>query len=285
MACNDREAADKLSDYFSGHLNREELDQVARHLSECRECRTSLRTMSHLAGRSPNPFSENSERHLTSQLLTAYYENRESLDAETLKKIESHLKSCERCSYDLYFLNSLEEDLESSLALGAKHESASARLIGSVWALIRKPAFAYCLLLLTLYPAAMWLTRLDKKGGLELAAYLPPREYAMVEQRRSAGYVPTVIRPQDKSLVAVVVPYYHETEEFSYQIFFSDESGSVPLELETITDFSETGAIRVLVQTRSVQDGTYILNISETDREDPSDTLRSKYLFHLKTEQ
>jgi hypothetical protein len=285
MRCNDKEAAGKLADYFSGHLSSAERDRVKNHLSRCPECRVSLKIMSLLAGRSRNPNLNNSEGHLTPEQLTIYYENRESLEKEVLERIESHLKACPRCSYDLNFLVSTEKELEDSVVPITSPEPAFVRFLGKLLMLIRKPAFAYLLLLLTLYPAAMWLFRRDQGLSPDTAAYLPNREYMLVEQRRSVGDIPILYRSVHGSLIAVAVPYHHFQKEFSYRISFSDGNDSSPLELETITDFSQADVIRVIIQTQPIPDGMYLLVISEIDRKDISDTLRSTYLFQVKTKE
>lgn len=113
MNCPDNDIFLLLSDYFTGHLSKEDVQRVEAHLQECRTCRRSLRTIVLIAGREKVGSRSSEQGHFSPQLLGRYYADPGSLDPRLLQKLESHLAVCDLCSTDMAFLQDSDIDLRA----------------------------------------------------------------------------------------------------------------------------------------------------------------------------
>ena len=156
-ACNEEHLSKKLHDYFSGHLQESGRLAVEKHLEGCEHCRRLLETMKLLGQQSGEQVSAGPGGHISSDLLGRYFADRASLGSDEIEKIEVHLEECEECAYELRFLEGLSDELQRAAMSEAPKRSLVAVVVESLWVAVRKPALAYFLLLLAVYPAAMWL--------------------------------------------------------------------------------------------------------------------------------
>ena len=257
---------------------------VKAHIADCGACQATLRTMQLLAASTKAELNLDSEGHVSTEILTKYYGNKQSLDEKTITRIEAHLDKCERCSYDLYFLTSLEDELAASVRAELAQPSLLDKIFNFGLSLIRKPAFAYLLLLLTIYPAARWLHQslLDRQWGDE--GFFHGQIYQLSEISRSGGELPVVRRSKENSLAGMAISYYHLLEEYRYEFSFQDEEQTQTYPLEKLSDFSRQGTIRLIVNIAGLSDGSYVVSLYEIDRQDPADTTVHQYPFQLQTE-
>jgi hypothetical protein len=281
MSCENKKIADLIPDYFTGILSKEDTIIVRNHLGICQECLKDLKTMRILSGWDAEKDSIN---HIDSNLLTQYYQNPSSLADNIQDGVKAHLKECDECSYNLDFLVSLETELERSVARKVKTPSLVKAIQEFLAALVRKPAFAYFLLLLTLYPAGKWFQMSTDDEFTDAKWQVPQEVQRLSEGVRSAGKIPIVSRTYDSGLVRILVPVDHYIEGFSYSFQLQDKHDFKILQMEQISDFSEQNSIDLIINTTELADGEYILNIHEIDRADPTDTTTYPYLFRLQTE-
>ena len=117
--CSHPEIEVLLSDYYTGHLDEEQVGLVKKHLAECRPCRHSLRMMAAISAKLAPPEVKAVERHYSPQLLGRYFSDPRSLDADLVWLIEEHVAECQECAADLRFLQDSDTDLRLSVSTTA----------------------------------------------------------------------------------------------------------------------------------------------------------------------
>ncbi|MCP4569250.1 MAG: hypothetical protein GY841_16875 [FCB group bacterium] len=123
MECNEPENFLLLSDYFTGHLDPEDINRIESHLGDCQFCRLSLRAMLLIAGKKELPSHLLEEQHYSPQLLGRFYAEPQSLDKRLIEQIESHLAICPECAEDIAFLKNSNLDLVQLLQTRRKQSS------------------------------------------------------------------------------------------------------------------------------------------------------------------
>ncbi len=280
MECNDK-ITKLLGDYFSGHLTLKQEAEVESHLAQCQSCRKALDTMGLLAA---DPSSTLISDHIAADQMALYYRERKSLSQSEQAGIRAHIGECNRCAYDYQFLR----DMETDLAQSVKAEMVPTTLLERIWraipVMVTKPALAYFLLALTIYPAMQYLA-----GGPEPAAISETgavyQSFELFDANRSGGEMPIVTRADRQETTKLVVPQYHSIESFSYSFSIQNADLTQDLNAEVLSLFEQEGSIVLLVNLRDLSDGDYVLSVTEVDREDPTDTSLSHYSFRLSTSQ
>lgn len=283
MSCNDRAIADKLNDYFSGHLSGDVLDRVENHLDSCENCRATLKTMKIVGGKVDNPGSDDSEQHVAGDLLSLYYQDKSGLSADQITKVETHLKDCDTCAYDLAFLQDMETDLSRSVQAEMVKPSLLHMVGRALLGVALKPALAYFLLLLTIYPAARYVMGPDGDPTIPGSPF-PSEVYQLSDLTRAGGEYPQIFRSWDNNLVRISVPFYHAKEEFEYIVKLENEDQTRDYHIEKLSDFSKEGSIGLILNTVDLSDGTYLLDVYEIDWKYPFDTAVTTYPFELRSE-
>lgn len=280
MKCQDKRTRLLLSDYFSGHLGESDCRLVEAHLAECQDCRKALKTMELLTGEQADPSS--GPPHIAKELLAQYYQDKSAFDPDTLHAIENHLAECADCAYEVSFLRDLEEVLASSVKASPATPSLLQRLSGLSVTVLKKPAFAYFLLLLTIYPATRHLLqfRTDQRPSFEV----PSQVYHLREMTRSAAKLPAVTYPKDQRMIQLAIPYYHSVPDCQYHFIILDSTHTELVSAQRIPDLSQNGVIRLLLSTEGLADGLYMVQVNEIDRLSPTDTTTSVYPFELRAE-
>jgi len=283
MSCKDSKISRMLPDYWSGHLGLEDQQVVERHLTQCPECRSELCLMDTLAGRYSNKEKSKAENHISLSLIATYYEDKSSLSADQIRTIESHLDDCDMCAYELDFLRSMEQDLsrsvESHVHKAFKLEDISRALM---W-LVRKPVFAYFMLLLTLYPTYRWIE--EPSGGRypEDHHLFQVERFIVGEASRGVNEIPDVVRTSENPLVMLLIPFYHLTEKYSYEFSVSAVDETESIDANLVPDFQKDAIILILLDTRKLTDGNYTLEVTETGIEDSTDFSAKFFSFNLRT--
>ena len=131
--CTQPEIELHLSDYFTGHLDKEKEEQVRHHLNNCKSCRTSLRLMSNISGKYVTAETLVSDEHFSPQLLGRYYSNPISLDIKLKTQIENHLKQCQECAADISFLQESDSNLRMIIQTQSNDSNPS-----SLWSWLKK---------------------------------------------------------------------------------------------------------------------------------------------------
>lgn len=272
MSCNDKAIAQKLTDYFSGHLNESETAEVENHLAQCSECRQTLALMDKLGGHRVHG------DHPDREILIQYYHDPSAFSEGRKAQIRAHLEDCRECAYEYAFLRDMERDLAASAQTQLDRPGLLRRFFQAIPAVLRKPAVAYFLLALTIYPAVRYLTQ-----GPSDEPNWAARSVTLTSMDRSDAEVATVTRRSDSDIIGVTIPQYHNLDQFEYQFEVRDSSFSREIAVELISDLTSRGSIGLLVNTRDMDDGLYTISVVEVDRIAPEDTTRHNYPLRLVT--
>lgn len=103
--------ASTLCEYFVGRLDQEASQSVEAHLAACFGCRELLRIMSLLSGAPPEEVNPPAGDHPTMEEMVCFYRDKGSLDAQTVQRLESHLRECPDCASEITYLDELESEL------------------------------------------------------------------------------------------------------------------------------------------------------------------------------
>lgn len=281
MACEDSRIAEMLNDLVSGHLTPEQAELVKEHLRFCQDCLEQLRTMSILTGKSPAKFFI-SPSHLPDELLEQYYQNKSALSTEKIHFVEDHLKICSDCSANLDFLVALEADLKSSVSEERAGANVLEQFLEKLRSFLWRPAIAYLLLLVCLYPALQWLVLPSNESTTPSSqAQLPA--FDLKDQTRAGGGVTLIKHHRDEVLLALNIPYHHLYGERWYGFLVTDPDATRSFDVKPACDFSQKGVVRLLIDSSPLTDGNYVLTVLEVDRTTPRDTTRQTFQFEIKT--
>jgi len=277
MECKQRNIAEMLTDYFTGDLSMEQHMQVERHLDECEGCRTNLQTMTLLAGGIAQDSDDVNQNHVHPRLISAYYREKASLSESTLSKIEAHLEACESCSYDLQLLRDMETELFRSVEVAKDTRTVGQKLATFVWSLVRKPALAYFILALTIYPASMYVLE-ERQASIDSAGYVELRS-----SLRSNEELPLVERASQTEILRISLPQYHNLDVFDYTFSIRALDSDLDLRADIVPDFSAQGEIDLLIGGRYLADGVYYLIVNERELDDTSSVSVEMFAFELTT--
>ena len=162
--CNKKEISDLLPWYVTGNLSEIEKTKVEQHLEKCPICKKELERIKWVSEGFYESDNAINSKHIDSRLLTVYSESKKGFKKEVLQRIESHLSTCKQCRNELKVLTNVNQSLEES-----ENETVftlfKLKLNRIINGLILKPAFAYFLLLLLLYPASLGLFKKNAPGG------------------------------------------------------------------------------------------------------------------------
>lgn len=279
MGCKDQQISELLPDYFTRHLSGDDMKSVSMHLEKCRSCQESLGVMEYLNGRKPSTSGNDAKYHLTHELLASYYDQRDSLDPQTVKRVEQHLVDCQECADSLAFLTDLEVKLKQSPVWTPPQSSLSGSFLETLVAFARRPALAYLLVLIMAYPAVRWITfapTAPVDNGL-----VSTNVFVIGEQNRSSGNIPQVLRRYPADIVHLRIPFYHLNQVKRYSVTITSVDSESPLGAEFILDFSEQSSISVILSTRELTDGIHVLHLSESNRDESEKSSDSRYSFEL----
>lgn len=279
MECHNQHIRELLPDYFTRHLSTDEMKSVCEHLNDCSSCQERLGVMESLNGRYASPAGCETRYHPTDEVLGKYYEHREALDTQTKKRIEQHLADCQECANSLAFLTNLEVALVQSIVETDSNSSPALSFLDLLAAFVRRPALAYLLILLMAYPAIRWIS----SPGISTTQIGPTsyRVFVIKEQTRSSNSLPQVLRQSGDEIVQLKIPFYHILDDNHYTVTIAPAKGDPWLATEFILDFSDKGAINIILSTREMNDGTYLLNLTESKRNGTETGSVSRYSFEL----
>jgi hypothetical protein len=106
MTCNNPEISDKLILYLDGSLSHDARQQIEEHISSCPSCRGELKDLSGTVA-SLKTAAEKLKRHgahVDVEDLILFQAGPDSMDSAKAEEIESHLKICKGCAYEMELL-------------------------------------------------------------------------------------------------------------------------------------------------------------------------------------
>jgi hypothetical protein len=284
MDCQKEELKTLLPEYCSGNVTGRERAEIEKHLSQCASCRESVRLISLLVGHPGEKSAQREGEPLTTEQIIQYYTDSSLLDESTRQTIELHLKSSPEQAFNLEFLRECESGLRRLVApADVRHQPARTGLGEWLSSLIRKPALAYLLLLLTLYPATRWVIDQVTQDVGKTPTLVTERPTVLRETTRSSENPVVVPRSAPEALVALDLPYYHVADHYIYHVSVTPEEGKTPVKARSYLNFADAGHIRVLLNTSPLHDGVYILTVQERDPAEKIVVNVAYYSFELVT--
>lgn len=269
-----------LSDYHSGHIDDQNVQSVEAHALVCKACRETLRVMQIMSGKSISDTHE----HLSEKLLTSYYERPEMFVNSATRDIESHLSSCETCRADLEFLVNLERDLTGKEINRPKSEYHSQSIFYRISDFLKHPALAYLLVASMMYPTISWLSGKLSSAPESQTTQRSTDTLILSSQLRSGGNIQVVLRQTGAPIVQFQIPIYHVTEIMSYEFSFRDIQADTAINVEYLSDYSEESSLHLTVNTSSLADAEYILEVTERNSESDEISKHLRFTFRLETE-
>ena len=138
---------------------------------------------------------------------------------------------------------------------------------------MRRPAFAYLIIILLAYPAAKWL----------LPRLSPADVYVLSEQTRTPQEPTQVLRSEKEEEITLRVPYWPGLAGRRYQLRIEDESGLSLVVLQNFSDFGDRGYFYLDLSVKYLPDGRYFLIVKEISKEDAGVFEETRFPFMLIT--
>jgi Zn finger protein HypA/HybF involved in hydrogenase expression len=276
---------DLLPWYLNQTLSEDEAKKVEAHLKGCPKCQKELEELRGISSGLKEHKEVFVSPHIESEKLVIFAEEPESLDPDEVTAIEKHLRSCPLCHEELQTLKSANLELEAlekkQKPKLAKEASVWERITERVIWSIRKPAFAYIIVLLLAYPAGRWLIQKSPPGMPPIPKVVPEKAYILSEQTRMIAEPTPVFRSDREKNVRVGIAFWPDLENQSYELMISSESGENIFGMMDFTDFGDQGYFQLVLNTDSIPDGRYVLIIRETNKEDPSISSETYFPFQI----
>ena len=277
MAECDKRILEILPWYVNGSLSPEEARKVEAHLKDCPTCQKELQEIRTLSSGIKEHEDVFASTHIESEKLVVFAEEPESLDPEDIAATVKHLQSCPECYVELQTLK------RANLELEAREKQGKAGFVeqASVWErtfkrliwLVRRPAFAYLIIILLAYPAARWL----------MPRLSPAEVYVLSEQTRTPQEPMQVLRSEEEKEVRLRVPYWPDLEAQRYELRIETESGLSVFAVQNFSDFGDQGFFYLDLSARYLPDGRYFLIVKEISRVDISVFEETRFPFRLIT--
>ncbi|MGB2804433.1 MAG: zf-HC2 domain-containing protein [Candidatus Zixiibacteriota bacterium] len=271
--------------YLNRTLSAEEAKKVEAHLKECPKCQKELEELRWLSSGVKEHKEVFASPHIESGKLVIFFEEAETLATEERTTIERHLQSCPLCHEELQTLK------RANLELAALEKKEEPKFVkeASVWEriserltwLVRKPAFAYIIVVLLAYPAGRWLFSPSQPGMPPVPKVACERVYVLSEQTRVTAEPISVFRSSEDKEVRVGIPFWTDLDNHSYDLRINDESGQTIFTVKDFTDFGDQGFFQLLLNTDSIPDGRYNLILRETNKRDPATFSETYFPFQI----
>ena len=152
MNCKQKEIAELLPWFVNGTLPEADRDKVQSHLQSCKDCQAAAKEIKSFSLQLQTHKESFLSEHILSAKLVQYAEARNELSPDDQKNINAHLKTCSQCSQELKTLEKVNASLMESQR-GLFYKQVKEKFENLFSNPIVKPALAYIIILLLLYPA------------------------------------------------------------------------------------------------------------------------------------
>ena len=284
---NSKECKDEIRELLPWYLNRtlseEEIRKVEEHLKGCSRCQRELKELSWLYSGIAQVGKAEKSFHIESDKLVLFAEEPEKLSQEQLTSIKEHLQSCPLCYEQLQTLRNVNlelEEQEKKKLKFIKELSVFEKIGERLFWLLRKPAFAYVIVVLLAYPAARWLFAPSELQIL-IPKVAPEKVYVLSEQNRITAEPISVFRNKEDKLVRIGIPFWPDLDNYSYEFVIKNESGESIFTSRGFTDFGEQGFFQLALNPDSFSDGSYVLTIKEIDKKNPEVFSETNFPFRI----
>ena len=270
MRCTDREIATLLPWYITHTLSKEEEEKIRKHLAECPKCAKDLEEMRWLSAELEKYGKELFWEHIPSELLVIYSEAKDELHTEDLLRIEKHLESCQNCKRELQILEKVNQSLKPAREISLL-EIIGQRLRGIFPKLLTKPALAYIIILLLLYPAWLGIFQLRREIRKMQEPRVAQANYELIQfDTRSGAKVENEIKipPQTEVFsLSFSIPIL-AAENIRYDVEILDARNRRVWQKRDIKSLDEYGTFLLICHSRFFPEGSYTLKVEEVNTKD-----------------
>ncbi len=279
--CTDR-SREFLPWYLKETLSLHDKNEVEAHLAMCPKCRKELEELRWVSNGMKEIARTSLLSHIPPEKLVVFLEEPQSLTPDEKKTIEKHLKSCGSCRDQLQTLKSANLELEAleeeQKPRPAMQASLWQRITQTLIWLVRKPAFAYAIVILLAYPALRWILQQPQPT---FPSVISEKVYLLSEQTRLTAKPTPLLRSDKERFIRLSVPFWPNLDTYSYQIAIKNEGGRTLFEMKDFVEFGSQGLFQLALNTDSFGDGAYVLVIREKDKKDPSSSSETLFPFQI----
>lgn len=283
------ECDDKLLEllpwYVNDSLSPNEKRKVEDHLKDCPRCQKELEETRWLSSGVKELAEVFASQHIESEKLVIFAEEPEMLNPDEATTIAKHLQSCPRCYAELETLKSANLELDvlekKDRLILAKEASVWEKIKERVIWLVRKPAFAYIIVILLAYPAVRWFFEPYQPSVKLIPKVASERVYLLSEQTRVTAEPTSVFRSDKDNKARIGIPFWPDLEKQSYELLIKTQNDQTIFDVKDFTDFGEQGFLQLVLNTDSIPDGRYILILRETNKREPSIFSETYFPFQI----
>ncbi len=207
-----------------------------------------------------------------------------ALSVEDTERFEIHMLECQSCFESVRGFEQaanmmrtdmeIRQDIRMAVDGLSRRKSWATSLLQYLWPqtpLVFKPAVAFFVMALLIYPAYLGMRGSDDSGMRQI------QSISLIPTRASMGAVLKASSGQD-GLISFVYP--GAIEGRAYRLVIEAEDGAVVMSEEAFTGFDEYETGRIVVPINRFGEGTYRLVIS--DVEGTGDYSEQVYVFEIK---
>lgn len=299
MNC-DPKIAELLPLYANGSLKDDEKKKVEEHLKACSKCQKELAQTKWLLEGVEKYGEVLLTGHIDSEKLVLYAHSPNELKESERSIIEGHLKDCSECADELKLLQESTKEFEESTISPEREVSFGTQITdwfksildGLSW-LVRRPAFAYVIILLLIYPAYLGLFRARIKVSSLFdrrftdQAVLIGKELVLSDQTRGIDYkTPEVYLDTTINILQLRIRYPIDTTfATNYEVIIKDSTGSVIWVNNDWRKYGMKGEERFWVfelNPAVLPSGLLEVHIQEHEPDQPSQMPAAIYQFRLR---
>ncbi|MBN1415671.1 MAG: zf-HC2 domain-containing protein [Bacteroidales bacterium] len=277
--CKNREVLDLLPWYVTGSLPADKNAMVEKHLAECETCSKEVEKMKWLT-----EAYELTEKHINPVILTIYAENNKELSKPIIQQIKNHLAVCPECQKELEILTEVNRSLDTQPA-----ESQLSGIIESILSffsqLFLKPAFAYILVLLLLYPAWLGIFRKNDRP-MQVNKAVNIKDHFVLKQNNQRGYTNRQNVFELADTKGLFTLSFHlpdvDKKDFTYKARIIDEKNNVKWQTSDLQFIDDYGNVLLLLNNSNFRTGPYTLIIDQKNTETGQTADEYTYVFKIR---
>ena len=276
--CNNREVLDLLPWYVTGSLPADEHTLVEKHLAECETCSQEAEKMQWLA-----EAYQRTGKHINPVILTVYAENKKELSKPVIQQVKNHLAICPECQKELEILTEVNHSLETQVT-GSPLSGITESISAFFSQLFLKPAFAYVLVLLLLYPAWLGIFRKNERP-VQVHEPVNIKEHFVLKQadQRGSNDIQNTFELFDaKGLFTLSfhLPDFNN-KDFTYKAKIVDEKNIVRWQTSDLQFIDIQGNALLLFNKSNFITGSFTLIIDQKNKETGQTVEEYTYVFKI----
>lgn len=275
MKCTNKKIAELLPWYITDNLSDENKDKVKKHLSNCPKCEMDLVEMRQLADSLKENRDDLFSEHILPEQLILYAEAKNELNKNNLLQIEKHLESCADCKRELMLLDKVNQSLNPHQEF-TTFEKVAQKLSDIFSIVLNRPAFAYIIILLLLYPAYLGIFKSEKI----LEPSIAQKNYELLQfDTRSDAIEKNEIKilPQTEIFsLSFNIPIL-TNENIRYDVNIFDAHKNIVWQKSDIKSMDEYGTFLLICYRKFFNEGAHSLIVDEFNEK--NNHVQNKFVF------